>query len=313
MRIFSLLTRTTSRRRSRLRDRLLLTLVWGALGVLLLFTVGNGIGSAVSYVVEPIRVVRSWFAESTSLLPSYIRSRNVLIKEREALEGELEAAKSQEAVLQALRKENDELRSSFDMQRHGRILAGVILRPNETPYDTLLIDRGFSDGVIENSVVYSGDVAIGIVAQTFPRSSLVELFTTPGMRSTVYVFGPDTFSHAVGMGGGILRIGIPQGLSLGNNDPVVLPSVSPGIIGLVQHIESDESNPEQFGFVSSDVSIASLRLVSVDSEPLPQIDYERALEIIASASSTLFITVPELVEEDNTATSSEGADTEDGT
>lgn len=312
MKIFSLITRTTSRRRSRLRDRLLLILILGVLGVLLLFISGNVLGSAASYIVKPVRVVRSWFVESTSSFPSYIRSKSALIAERDKAEEELEGSKSQQAIIGALRRENEELRGLLNVSESERIIAGVISRPNETPYDTLLIDRGFADGVIERSVVYSKDIAIGLIAKTFPRSSLVELFTTSGMRSTVYVFGPDTFAQALGMGGGILRIGIPQGLPLNRNDPVVMPSISPGIIGLVRYVESDESSPEQFGFVANDVSIASLRLVSVDPLPIPEISYERALKFIESASSTLFIdNIPESIPIGEVATSSDGSTEEE--
>lgn len=306
MKIFSLITRTTSRRRSRLRDRLLLILVLGVLGALLLFISGNAIGSAASYIVKPVQIVRMWFVGSTSSFPSYMRSKSALIAERDAAEEELERSKSQEAIIEALKRENEELRGLLNVGNTERIVAGVISRPNETPYDLLLIDRGFADGINERSVVYSRDIAIGLIAKTFSRSSLVELFTTPGMRSTVYVFGPDTFAQAVGIGGGILRIGVPQGLPLNNNDPVVMPSISPGIIGLVRYVESDESNPEQFGFVANDVSIASLRLISIDSEPIPEISYERALEYIESASSTLFINnIPGSISTGGVATSSD--------
>lgn len=150
-----------------------------------------------------------------------------------------------------------------------RILAGVLARPPFVPYDLLVIDRGAEEGVVVGAVVYiAQNHAIGLVSHVYDHTSLVTLFTSPGVETTVYVYGPNVFAYAYGEGGGVLRVSLPQGVGIHEGDPVVLPALRMGDVGLIERVESLPTQPEQSAYVTLPQSLQSIRMVSIDRETL---------------------------------------------
>lgn len=281
----------------------------GALSVLLLFFVPSIVVTTASYLFTPVLKTKAWFMESSASLPRFVQDRTKLLDEIATLRSQLSGAGGNQLTIDALVRENQELRSLLGYEEDERILAGVIARPHQLPYDVLMIDRGSRDGVVENAPVFiRNNSVIGIVRTVTERSSLVELVSTPGFTTTVFVIGPDVFTNAVGYGGGLLRIGVPQGIALEEGNLVVIPSIVSGIYGAIGHIESSPTQPEQFGYVTMDIPISSLRWVSVGTTPIAPPDFEIAEVILQQQrSSLLTLPVPDnlLIELDsNVATTS---------
>jgi hypothetical protein len=117
--------------------------------------------------------------------------------------------------------------------------------------------------------------------------------TTPGFISSAYVIGPDIYTFAEGVGGGVLRVRIPQGILLQTGDLVVLPALDSGVYGDVSLVEAVPTQPEQFGYVSADIPLQSLYYVSVGAEPIVTYMFEQAEKVVADAKSGLFtVAVP---------------------
>lgn len=213
-----------------------------------------------------------------------------------------------EEEVRYLQTENASLRQRLGSEDERRIAAGVIGRPAALPYDVLVIDRGEEDGVIKDAPVYAGEYhVIGFVAAVYRHSSVVALVTTPGFTSTVFVYGPNIYTTAEGQGGGVIRIHVPQGINLNAGDMVVMPSLSPGIYGTITAVDSVPSRPEQYGYVTSDTPIGSLRHVAVGTRPLSPISFEEAREAVDAARRELLsVPVPEgiLIEVDSGAATS---------
>lgn len=209
--------------------------------------------------------------------------------------------------LNALRAENERLKKFED--NSDDILAGVIGRPTALPYDALMIDQGVSDGIKEGAPVYAaGNVGIGFITAVYEHSSLVALISTPDYVSTVYVYGPNIYTTAVGQGGGVTRIHVPQGLTLSVDDPVVMPSLARGIYGSIKAVDSVPERPEQYGYMTSDIPLSSIRFVTVGNEPLHVIDFETAREVVEQVRRDfLMVNVPpeELIDLGEAGTSTE--------
>lgn len=221
-------------------------------------------GDAVAY---PFYMLRTWFQSSESAIPFFFRSRAALEAEIASMRDQRSAAEYDELRLRSLEEENANLREATEVGVP-RIVADVVRRPNETPYDTLIINKGAADGVKESAIVYGrAESAIGSVRRVFAKSSLVVLFSTPGELSPVYIYGPNIFARAEGIGGGVLRVEVPQGIEIAVGDPVVVPAAR-GVYGAIDHIESSPSNPAQYAFVAQEPAMTALRFVSVDQEPL---------------------------------------------
>jgi cell shape-determining protein MreC len=213
---------------------------------------------------EVIIRVREYFAHSAAVFPTYIRSRSELEKIITGFEEEIAKESGNRATIARLVHENEELRALLGDSGDERILAGVIARPPATPYDMLMIDRGSAHGIKEGVIVYhTNGHAIGMVSRVYETMSLVTLFSTSGVETTVYVYGPDVFAYAYGEGGGVMRISLPQGIKVTEGDSVVLPSLSMGNIGVIERVISVPTQPEQSAYVTFPVPIQSLHNVTV--------------------------------------------------
>ncbi len=295
MKKFSSTTRVSSRRTSQTKKRIGLLLIVGLLSVFLWWLIPQALATISSLVMVPIQSSKTWLFESSGNLPQYFRDRSALVDENEQLREDLALQGGNDYVTELLQKDNEELRALLGAEDEKRVLAGIIGRPDSLPYDVLVIDRGSNNGLTKNAPVYIGDNrVIGLVSKVFRTSAVVTLLTTPGHMSSVYIIGPDIYTNAVGLGGGQLRVGVPQGIDLEIGNSVILPSVHSQVFGSIEHIESLPTRPEQYGFVSTDIPLQSLRHVAVGSAPLEDVSFEDAQEIVAETLSSLFtVPVPE--------------------
>ena len=208
-----------------------------------------------------------------------LQGENFLYKVTNREVGELTT--SEIAELQVLREENATLRSIAEGETEADIVAGIIGRPTALPYDVLLIDKGAEDNIVVGAPVFAGEsVAIGFVTAVYNKSSLVALVSTPGYVSTVYVYGPNIYTTAVGIGGGVTRIHVPQGVELSVGDTVVMPSLAHGIYGSITVVDSVPERPEQYGYLTGETPISSLRFVFIGRRPLAEISFEEAREVV---------------------------------
>jgi len=204
--------------------------------------------------------------------------------------------------------ENEELLSLMNIDDAERIAAAVTARPPYLPYDSLLIDRGTKDGIKEGAIVYRAyDQAIGLVSRVYQEGALVTLFSTPGVEATVYILGPNIYTTAYGEGGGIVRVSVPQGVSIVLGDVVIIPSLEIGVLGTIKDIKSVPTQPEQYGYVMSEAPIQSLNLVSVSSRVLQKRTFEEVESIIAGYNyEALKVDIPDNVVVGGTLASSTG-------
>jgi cell shape-determining protein MreC len=300
-------TKVNSRHNS-LTKRTKFVLVTVVVAVTLGWVVPQTAAVVAGFFLQPIFLVDRWVREGESVIPRYLRDRSDLQARIVTLENELLLHQADADVIAGLTAENDALRDQLAYSTTSLQVAQVLQQPPLTPYDRLVINRGQQDGIVLDAPVYAGEyVLIGRVIQVSDRSSVVELLSSSGVESTVFVFGPDIYTTAVGQGGGTLRVGVPQGVALEVGNAVSVPAAGLGLLGSIAYVESAATRPEQYGFVSLPVPVASLRYVQVATEPLPTIDFETARNTVASTRDDYFtVPVPEgvLIDIPSAATSS---------
>lgn len=283
--------KASSRRTSR-NQRLRKILIIGSIAVLLSLFLSRALGFAATFVFEPIVKFETMLFRIGTLMPDYFKNRHSLIAEITKLENRLTFESVSESTTARLINENTELRRLLGEGEERRIAAGVIGRPTVTPYDVLILDKGAADGVVLSAPVYIGvDKVIGIVAAVYESSSVVVLATTANTKSTVYIYGPNIYTTAIGRGGGVLQVSVPQGVPLAIGDLVVLPTFGAGVYGTISLVESVPTEPEQRGFLTLPIPLQSLRLVSVGLEPLAPLSFDAAKAVVERFRSDL-LTVP---------------------
>lgn len=144
-----------------------------------------------------------------------------------------------------------------------RILGAVMQRPPETPYDTLMIDAGFSEGIaMDDKVSAGGTTIIGTITELYAHAARVTLYSAPGEKYDGLLRG--TIPLAVeGQGGGSLRAQVPSGTAVAEGDAIVLPGVAGGVSSKVSRIEHGESESFTTVYLSLPANIWSLRYVEV--------------------------------------------------
>ena len=239
--------------------------------LLVLFYFRSGIWSGLAYgshrLFRPILIFGNNLGQKFSGVGSYFVSKNSLYKESENLKLELGKTKARMSNYDSLLDENVNLKETLGRKSENRniVLAAVLSKPNQSPYDTLIIDRGIKQSIeIGNTVFALGNVPIGRISDIYPGSSKVVLFSNPGEKIQGVVSGGDIFVEIIGRGGGNFEMILPRDLVLTKGNQVVLPGITPYVLGIVETILSDPRDPFIKALLVSPVNIQELKFVEVE-------------------------------------------------
>ena len=125
------------------------------------------------------------------------------------------------------------------------ILTGVVARPPESPYDTLVLAGGMKDGIISGMEVFgAGGVPIGVISSVRTNFSQVTLFSAPNMVTHCWVGKANLPLSIHGSGAGVMSASIARSANISVGDTVFAPGPGALPIGSVTRIDSDPSAPE---------------------------------------------------------------------
>jgi cell shape-determining protein MreC len=239
------------------------------LGALLYFRVGVfGALSSVSQTLfrpvlavgrsagEKIKSVGSYFASKNSL---YLQNQNLLnsVKENDARMANYDSVVAENARLKEILGRKKENLSLF--------LASILAKPNQSPYDTLVIDAGAKQGLREGSLVFAfGDLPIGRVGLVYDNSAKVILFSSAGEKTQAIISGQDVFMELVGRGGGNFEMILPRDFVIKKGDQVVMPGASTYLLAIAETTISDPRDPFLKALLVSPVNMQALKFVEVE-------------------------------------------------
>ncbi|MBI3634271.1 MAG: rod shape-determining protein MreC [Candidatus Yonathbacteria bacterium] len=146
-----------------------------------------------------------------------------------------------------------------------RVISTVLSGPGQSPYDTLIIDAGIDVGIRRgNLVVYAGAGVIGRVAEVYPSSAKITLFSSPTEEEFfVLVGGAKVPAKAWGRGMGNFETRVPQGSIVSVGSDVVLSENPSFILGIVGSVEEKESMPFIKVLFRAPFNIAEIRQVEI--------------------------------------------------
>ena len=124
------------------------------------------------------------------------------------------------------------------------ILAGVIARPPESPYDTLLLAKGSTAGVTVGMGAFgAGNVPVGIVSSVAADFSRITLFSSPGMHISGWAGEANTPVTVIGKGGGAFDASLARFADVAVGDSVFGPGPGMLPIGEIVRIDNDPAAP----------------------------------------------------------------------
>jgi cell shape-determining protein MreC len=140
----------------------------------------------------------------------------------------------------------------------------VLTRPPFSPYDTLIIDAGFRDGINNRDRVYANaSVAIGEVTAVYRSSSVVTLYSSPSYSLPVSIGESKSEVEAIGRGGGNFRAIVPAEFDVEIGDEVRLIDSRSMVLGIVEEVEVDSTGSLQTVLFKSPIPFSDLSSVEV--------------------------------------------------
>jgi cell shape-determining protein MreC len=237
----------------------------------LLFYFRASIFSGFSYVglgvFRPVISVGNNLGEKLKSINAYFSSKDSLYRENEDLKLKLDSDRENRANYDSVVAENIELKDILGRKNEqvDMILGVVLAKPNQSIYDTLLIDIGINHGVkVGDKVFASGNIPIGTIREVYPSSAKVVLFSNSGEVTSVIVSGKNVSMELVGRGGGNFEMTMPRDFTLLKGDQVVLPSINNHVVAIVETIISDSRDAFQKAILVSPVNFQQLKFVQVE-------------------------------------------------
>lgn len=217
-------------------------------------------------IFRPVITLGNNIGSNVKNMRSFFYSKKVLQRENEDLKLKLKEGEATLANYNTILDENFKLKETLGrkVDTNPKILSAILSKPNQSPYDVLIIDIGEDQGITAGSRVFAlGNIPIGIVAEVYARSAKIVLYSTPGEKREVVIPGTDLFMQLVGRGGGNFEMILPRDFNVEKGTEVHLPGIVPYTVAIVRNIISDPRDSFQKALLESPVNIQQLKFVEV--------------------------------------------------
>ena len=236
---------------------------------LLAFILPNFTRSVLYTISRPLWLMSDSVSESFLGIKGYFSFKNALIKRNSALEEELASLKLKETDYDFISAEIADLKT--ELGRSGsmsRIYSQVLSKPPRSPYDTLVIDQGITEGIsVGNKVYLSGNIVSGVGSWVTAHTSLVELFSSGNQKQEVVLSRTGVSFELKGRGGANFQLEVPKDTDIAIGDVFEYPGISSSIIGSVYHIDSGSQSSFKIIYVRIPVNVFSAKSVYVEKNP----------------------------------------------
>lgn len=226
------------------------------------------------FVLAPIirNVIRGpqWLhlaaTQSLSDSVSMMTPKRNLIAEIKSLQEKIAANDAQVIAMKLLQDENDVLRKevSYIKSPSDIIMAGVIAKPSQSLYNSMIIDRGARDGIVVGQLVTTqGSIALGQIASVTDRTATITLFSGPQFNDNLIIKGQNITVPTTGRGGGNFEIHIPREIVVADGDLLTLPAHPDLAVGMIKSVTFDPRDPFQTVLARTPINLQELRFVEV--------------------------------------------------
>lgn len=222
--------------------------------------------SQIVQIITPFWRFESWVSSKFDLLTTVIKTKHALVSENETLRMKIETLQAEVLASRIIAVENHDLKQALGRIEPTRnfLVATILVKPNRSLYDTIVIDQGKSEGVVLGAHIYAiGVYPIGTVTQVFEHTALVSLYSTPGTTTTVRLANTHTDIDLLGRGGGSFEAKLPRDLVISEGELVVIPQFGNAVLALVDTVVSDERDPFKKVLFRSPVNVQELAFVYI--------------------------------------------------
>ena len=227
----------------------------------------SGLSFVSQTVFRPVLILGQSIGRGFSNAGAYFASKKYLMQENENLKNQIIQSEADRANYATVLDENNKLKEILGRKNtNGEMILGTILsKPRESIYGTLIIDAGENQGIAIGQRVFAlGNIPIGRIAEVYGNSAKVILFSYPKEKTEVVINGRDVFMEVIGRGIGNFEMILPRDFVLDVGTEVILPGITPYVLGTVVSIISDPRDSFQKALIASPVNIFQLKFVEVE-------------------------------------------------
>jgi len=165
-----------------------------------------------------------------------------------------------------LKKENDSLKELLNRKPSDEklTLTNILVKPNRSPYDTIVIDIGKNFNLEKGQIVFANiNIPIGEIAEVYDDSSLVKMYSSPDEHTLAQIDVLNTNVDLIGRGGGNFEMLIPKELEVTEGLAVILPHLNSRVVATVVKTISSPKDPTNKILLKSPVNVQELKWVFV--------------------------------------------------
>lgn len=236
--------------------------------------VEQGIARIVTPSIRAISRLGTVFTD----MRGYVTEKRTLLARVQTLETSLSAQQQETAERTLLEEENRALREQLKFTQRTKltpIVGYVVGKSIDNTANTVIIDRGEADGVVNQAPVIAGDgLLIGKIAKVNPHTSVVRLINDPQSKIAATVLNKDKSIGLIegGFGISVTLTTVLQTDTLASGDLVVtsgLEELVPRglLIGTVVSVEKENYRPFQEATITPAAPLGRLTMVGVLPAP----------------------------------------------
>ena len=237
--------------------------------ILFFFRVGifNGFSKISHKIFRPVLITGNNLGDKFKSFGAYFVSKSYLYEQNQKLQAQVDFNNARNSNYDSVVADNISIKEILNRKdlKVPMVLSAILNKPNQSIYDTLVIDAGAKEGIKTGDTVFAlGNVPIGQVDIVYDNSSKVILFSNAGETTEGVVSGKNVFMQLIGRGGGNFEMIMPKDFTMQKGDQVVLPGINPYVLAIAQTIISDPRDPFNKMLLTSPVNIQELKFVEVE-------------------------------------------------
>ncbi|HEY4515800.1 MAG TPA: rod shape-determining protein MreC [Candidatus Paceibacterota bacterium] len=137
--------------------------------------------------------------------------------------------------------ENQTLRQALDQKEANYIPTKIILAAPQTPFGTVVVDKGSLDGVsVGDRVLLSRKVSLGVVGEVEEKNSKVITHYSPGMKTSAIAERSGVVLELTGTGNAF-ALEVPLDMEMREGDVFSLPGSQDFVVAIVVSIKPDQA------------------------------------------------------------------------
>ncbi len=250
------------------RKKIISALVVGIILVFLFFvrdSVFSGLSYSAQIVFRPFLFLSNSFGEKINNISVYFSSKKSLEQEIRDLKLQLDADSARIVNADSVFAENEKLKEILDRnnEKLNLVLAAILGKPNQSIYDTMIVDVGTNQNIKTGNTVYAlGNIPIGRVDTVYEKTAKVILFSASGEKNQVTI--KDVSFELVGRGGGNFEMTLPRDAVMQKGDQALLPGINSFVVAIVETVISDPRDSFQKALLVTPTNIEQLRYVEIE-------------------------------------------------